>query len=57
MSLLTAVEGGYGEVHMVCLGVVANGVAVRNKGSETHYTVCVSRHLMKEEDEWHQTCW
>lgn len=49
MCLLTAVEGGDGEVDVVCLGVVANCVTVRNEGPETHHTVCVRRHLKEQE--------
>lgn len=33
---------------MVGLRVVANGVAIRNKGAKAHHTVCVGRHLIKQ---------
>lgn len=45
MSLLAAVEGGDGEVDVVGLRVVADGVTVRDKGSETHHAVGVCRNL------------
>lgn len=45
MSLLAAVEGGDGEVDVVRLGVVTNGVTVGNEGPETHHAVRVRRHL------------
>lgn len=49
MRLLAAVEGGDGEVDVVRLGVVADGVAVRNEWPETHHAVCVRRHLKGRE--------
>lgn len=45
MSLLAAVEGGDGEVDVVGLRVVADGVTVRDEGSETHHAVGVCRNL------------
>lgn len=49
MRLLAAVESGDGEVDVVGLGVVANGVTVGNEGPETHHAVRVGRHLKKQE--------
>lgn len=51
MCLLAAVEGGDGEVDVVRLGVVANGVTVGDEGPETHHAVCVRRHLKERERE------
>lgn len=45
MRLLAAIKGSNGEVDVVRLGVVANGVAVWNERPETHHAVCVRRHL------------
>lgn len=33
---------------MVSLRVVANSVAIRNKGPKTHHTVRIGRHLIKQ---------
>lgn len=48
VGLFAAVEGSDGEVDVVGLRVVANGVAVRNEGAETHHAVRVGGHLMKQ---------
>lgn len=45
VSLLAAVEGGDGEVDVVRLGVVTNGVTVGNQWPETHHAVRVRWHL------------
>lgn len=49
MCLLAAVEGGDGEVDVVGLGVVADGVTVGNERPEAHHAVCVGRHLEERE--------
>lgn len=54
MRLLAAVESGDGEVDVVRLGVVANGVTVRNEGPETHHAVCVGRHLKEAQRGRHE---
>lgn len=49
MRLLAAVEGGDGEVDVVGLGVVADGVTVGNERPKAHHAVCVGRHLEERE--------
>lgn len=51
VCLFAAVEGSDGEVDVVGLRVVANGVAIRNKGPKTHHTVRVGRHLIKQKQQ------
>lgn len=48
VRLFAAVEGSDGKVDVVGLRVVANGVAIRNEGAETHHAVRVGRNLMKQ---------
>ena len=50
VRLFAAVEGGDGEVHVVSLGVVADGVAIRDQRAEAHHAVRVGRHLRGVEE-------
>lgn len=50
VSVLAAVKGRDGEVDVVCLRVVTDGVAVRNERTETHHAVrIVCRHLKRQD--------
>lgn len=50
VSVLAAVKGRDGEVDVVRLRVVTDGVAVRNERTETHYAVrVVCRHLKRQD--------
>lgn len=50
VSVLAAVKGRDGEVDVVRLRVVTDGVAVRNERTETHHAVrVVCRHLKRQD--------
>lgn len=45
VGLVAAVEGCDGEMDVTRLGIITDGVTVRDQGPETHHTVCIGGNL------------